>query len=231
MQTHLHQELESLKVTIMKMFTIAERAFQDSVTALMQRDDDLANQVMQGDKSINRLEVEIEEKILNILALWQPVARDLRFVTGCSRIASDLERIGDQSTNIAERAILLNQKPKLSFMNGLQSLSDVAAEMFRNVITAFSQQDCTMAVDVCNMDNRADELNVQIMRQLIDYMSTESKIVERAVHTLIVANALERVGDLATNIAEDVVFIVMGVNVRHSNKFDSSCNEGQGSQE
>ena len=225
MQTHLHQELESLKVTIMKMFAITERALQDAVNSLMQRDDDLANQVMQGDKNINRLEVEIEEKILNILALWQPVARDLRFVTGCSRIASDLERIGDQSTNIAERAILLNEKPRLSFMNGLQALADVSTEMYRNVITSFSQLDCNMAVNVCNMDSRADELNVQIMRQLIDYMSNESKIVERAVHTLIVANSLERVGDLATNIAEDVVFIARGVNVRHSNKFDSSCSE------
>jgi phosphate transport system protein len=192
---------------------------------LLQRNDVLAQEVIGEDKEINRLEVEIEEQILNILALWQPVARDLRFVSGCSRVASDLERIGDQSTNIAERAILLNQKPRLSFMNAVNSLAEVVTDMFRKVITAFSTMDTDLAIQVCHMDSKADELNIKIIRQLIDYMAHESVVVERSVHTILTANALERIGDLSTNIGEEVVFIARGINVKHCDTFDSHCED------
>ncbi|HMB31146.1 MAG TPA: phosphate signaling complex protein PhoU [Desulfohalobiaceae bacterium] len=227
MQTHLQHELEKLKVTLMKMFAYTEKSLEKSVQSLLHRDDVLAQEVLGEDKDINRLEVEIEEQILNILALWQPVARDLRFVTGCSRVANDLERIGDQATNIAERAILLNQKPRLSFMNVVHSLSDVVTGMFRNVITAFSIRDYDLALWVCQEDTKADELNIQIIRQLIDYMANESIVIERSVHTIITANSLERVGDLATNIGEEVIFIAKGINVKHCHSFDANCQEDQ----
>ncbi len=227
MQTHLQHELEKLKVTLMKMFAYTEKSLEKSVQSLLHRDDVLAQEVLGEDKDINRLEVEIEEQILNILALWQPVARDLRFVTGCSRVANDLERIGDQATNIAERAILLNQKPRLSFMNVVHSLSDVVTGMFRNVITAFSIRDYDLALWVCQEDTKADELNIQIIRQLIDYMANESIVIERSVHTIITANSLERVGDLATNIGEEVIFIANGINVKHCHSFDANCQEDQ----
>ncbi len=223
MRTHLHKELERLEIKIMKMFALTERALNNAVQSLMERDDALAEEVMQGDEVINALEVDIEESILHLLALWQPVARDLRFVLGCSKVANDLERLGDQATNIAERAIMLNQKPRLSLMNAVQSLADVALDMYRNVISSFSSLDCEQAAQVCGQDNTADELNIKIIRRLIDYMSTESMIVERAVHTIIVANSLERVGDLSTNIAENVYFIVQGINVKHSDRFDAKC--------
>jgi phosphate transport system protein len=223
METYLHKELEKLEVKIMKMFTLTERALESSVKALMDRDDDLAEEVIQGDQVINALEVDIEETILHILALWQPVARDLRFVMGCSKISNDLERLGDQATNIAERAIMLNQRPRLSLMNAVQALADVSLSMYRNVISAFSRLDCDQAAQVCGQDNTADELNIKIIRRLIDYMNNESLIVERAVHTVIVANSLERVGDLSTNIAENVYFIVQGINVKHSDRFDAKC--------
>lgn len=227
METHLQHELEKLKVTLMKMFAYTEKSLEKSVQSLLHRDDVLAQEVLGEDKDINRLEVEIEEQILNILALWQPVARDLRFVTGCSRVANDLERIGDQATNIAERAILLNQKPRLSFMNVVHSLSDVVTGMFRNVITAFSIRDYDLALWVCQEDTKADELNIQIIRQLIDYMANESIVIERSVHTIITANSLERVGDLATNIGEEVIFIAKGINVKHCHSFDANCQEDQ----
>jgi phosphate transport system protein len=194
-----------------------------SVKALMERSDTLAEEVIQGDQAINALEVEIEESILHILALWQPVARDLRFVMGCSKIANDLERLGDQATNIAERALMLNHRPKLTLMNAVQSLADVSLGMYRSVIDAFSKLDCDQAAQVCGQDNIADDLNIKIIRRLIDSMSNENVIVERAVHTVIVANSLERVGDLSTNIAENIYFIVQGINVKHSNRFDSKC--------
>lgn len=223
METYLHKELEKLEVKIMKMFALTERALDASVKALMERDDALAEEVIQGDQVINALEVDIEETILHILALWQPVARDLRFVMGCSKIANDLERLGDQATNIAERAVMLNQKPRLSLMNAVQSLADVSLAMYRNVINAFSRLDCEQAAQVCGEDNTADDLNIKIIRRLIDYMTNENLIVERAVHTVIVANSLERIGDLSTNIAENVYFIVQGINVKHSDRFDARC--------
>ncbi len=223
METHFHKELEKLEVQIMKMFALTERALNASVKALMERSDSLAEEVIQGDQAINALEVEIEESILHILALWQPVAWDLRFVMGCSKIANDLERLGDQATNIAERALMLNQRPKLTLMNAVQSLADVSLCMYRSVIDAFSKLDCDQAAQVCGQDNTADDLNIKIIRCLIDFMSSENVIVERAVHTVIVANSLERVGDLSTNIAENIYFIVQGINVKHSNRFDSKC--------
>ncbi|MFP4588263.1 MAG: phosphate signaling complex protein PhoU [Desulfohalobiaceae bacterium] len=223
METYLHKQLEGLEVKIMKMFALTERALDNAVQSLMERDDALAEEVIQGDEMINALEVDIEESIMHVLALWQPVARDLRFVMGCSKIANDLERLGDQATNIAERAMMLNQKPRLSVMNAMQSLADVALDMYRKVITSFSNLDCEQAVQVCGQDSTADELNVKIIRQLIHYMTQQSVVVERAVHSIIVANSLERVGDLSTNIAENVYFIVQGINVKHSDHFDARC--------
>jgi len=223
METHFQHALEKLEVDIMKMFALADRALEKSIQALINRDDELAEQVLDGDQDINELEVKLEESILHILALWQPVARDLRYIMGCSKIITDLERVGDQATNVAERAIMLNQKPRLSFMNAIQSLADVSLDMFRSSISAFANLDCETAAAVCRKDNTADELNIKIIRSLIDYMSNESIIVERAVHSIIVANSLERVGDLSTNIAENVYFIVEGINVKHSDHFDKRC--------
>jgi phosphate transport system protein len=223
METHLHKELEKLEVKMMRMFTLTERALSAAVKALMERNDSLAEEVIVGDKEINALEVDIEEAILHILALWQPVAKDLRFVMGCSKIANDLERLGDQATNVAERAIMLNQRPRLALMNAVQSLADISLSMYQNVIDAFSRLDCDQAAQVCGQDNTADDLNIKIIRRLIDSMSSENAVVERAVHTVIVANSLERVGDLSTNIAENIYFIAQGINVKHSDRFDSKC--------
>lgn len=221
MESHLHQEIRKLKEEIMKMFTLTERALDHSVQSLLERNDDLAQRVIDGDDEINALEVKIEDLILNILARWQPVAKDLRFILGCSKVANDLERLGDQATNISERALMLNQRPKLRMMNSVRSMSEVALDMYRSVITAFSELDCDRAAEICRQDNEADVLNVKIIRELIDYMGQDNRIVERPVHTVIVANSLERVGDLATNIAEEVFFIIRGINVKHSTWFDA----------
>ncbi len=223
MESKLQNELSELNTSLMKMFSLTEKALDNTLQALVNRDDDLAQAVLDGDEHIDQLEVNIEDQILNILALWQPVARDLRFLTACSRVARELERIGDQSTTVAERIIMLNRKPRLSFMNNVQALFEVAADMYRKVIQAFVHQDDQLALEVCKMDNQADELNIRIMESLIKYMASESVIVERAVHTIIIANNLERVGDLATNIAEEVVFIVRGVNLKHCSQLNPCC--------
>jgi len=222
-ERHFQQEIEALEVTMMKMFSLTERSLDKAIRSLKNRDEDLAQEVIDEDKQLNAMEVEIEERTLNILALWQPVARDLRFVTACSRIGNELERIGDQSTNIAERVLLLIQKPRLDLMTGLESLADDALAMYRKVTNAYTKLDCGQAIEVCKMDSNIDDLTLKIMRKFLDFMVNESVIVERAVHAIIIANALERVADLSTNIGEDIVFIARGINVKHSDSFDSLC--------
>ena len=219
-ETHFQQELEKLETTIMRMFTLTERSLSKAITAMRERDDDKAQEVIEEDEQLNNLEVEVDDITLHILALWQPVARDLRFITGCSRIATNLERIGDQATNICERVLMLNQKPRLTLMNSVEALAEKALTMFRDVIKAFSDQDSEASMQICRTDSEVDEMNIRIMRKLIDFMITENVIVERAVHCIIIANALERVGDLATNIGEDVVFISRGINVKHCDTYD-----------
>jgi len=220
-ETHFEQELEKLEVTIMRMFTLTEQSLNKAITAMGERDDDRAQEVIEEDEQLNNLEVEVDDITLHILALWQPVARDLRFITGCSRIATNLERIGDQATNICERVLMLNQKPRLDLMNSVEALADKALTMFRDVTRAFSDQDSEASMRVCRSDSEVDDMNIRIMRKLIDFMITENVIVERAVHCIIIANALERVGDLSTNIGEDVVFISRGINVKHCDTYDS----------
>ncbi|MEF8823775.1 MAG: phosphate signaling complex protein PhoU [Desulfohalobiaceae bacterium] len=219
-ETHFQQELEKLEVAIMRMFTLTEQSLNKAISAMRERDDDKAQEVIEEDEQLNNLEVEVDDITLHILALWQPVARDLRFITGCSRIATNLERIGDQATNICERVLMLNQKPKLDLMNTVDALSERALTMYRNVVGAFSDQDSEAAMEVCRADSTVDDMNIRIMRELIDFMITENVIVERAVHCIIIANALERVGDLSTNIGEDVVFISRGINVKHCDTYD-----------
>lgn len=223
MESKLLNELSRLNTSLLKMFSLTEHALDNTLQALANRDDDLAQSVLDGDGHIDQMEIQIEEHVLNILALWQPVAKDLRFLTACSRLARELERIGDQSTNIAERTIMLNRKPRLSFMNNVQALSEVAFDMYSKVVQAFVHQDDKLALEVCKMDHLADDLNIRIMESLIKYMASESVVVERAVHTIIIANNLERVGDLATNIAEEVVFIVRGVNLKHCSQLNPCC--------
>lgn len=220
METHLHQELENLNREINKMFSLTESALDSSIRSMLLRDDIIAGEVLEGDRKINEMQVEIEERTLHILALWQPVATDLRFVLACARVANDLERVGDLSTNIAESALMLNSKPRVSFMNVIQDLTEVVKDMFGKALNAFWEQNSQMAYRVYKKDLEANELNVKIIKNLIDYMTQESIMVERAVHSIIVANSLERIGDLSTNIGEDVVFISQGINVKHSQKFD-----------
>ncbi len=219
-ESFFQQELERLEMSIMRMFSLTDRSLSRAITAMRERDDDMAQEVIEGDKELNNLEVEIDDITLHILALWQPVARDLRLITGCSRIATNLERIGDQATNIAERVLMLNQKPRLEMMSSVESMADSALSMYRRVVDAFSDQDSEGAISVCRSDTDMDNMNVRIMRNLIDFMITESVIVERAVHAIIIANNLERVGDLSTNIGEDVVFISRGINVKHCDTYD-----------
>ena len=215
MESKFHADLEKLKMTILQMATLAEEALEKSLKALVERDNSMAEAVFSGDKEIDLLEVEVDHHSLRLLALDQPMARDLRFIIGCMRIAVDLERIGDQAVNIAQRAQFLNSRPPLPTNHAMEELAATALDMLRSVISSFVNQNTDLAMDVCKMDDVADELNYRILKDLLDYMATEVPAVERAVQTIIVARCLERSADQTTNIAESVIFIVKGVNIKH----------------
>jgi phosphate transport system protein len=215
MESRFHSELEQLKMTILKMATLTEEALEKSVKALVERNDALVEEVVKGDREINLLEVEVDRYSLRLLALDQPMARDLRFIIGSMRIAVDLERIGDQAVNIAQRAKFLNSRPPLPPNHAIVELADTAIDMLRSVLASFVNQNAELAACVCKMDDAADKLNYQILKDSLDSMTTEVPTAERSVQNIIVARCLERVADQSTNIAESVIFMVKGVNIKH----------------
>lgn len=215
MESRFHHELEKLKMTILQMAAMTERALEKAFEAFFERDVELANRVIEGDQEINLLEVDIDKLCLRLLALDQPMASDLRFIVGCMRISVDLERIADQAVNIAERAVFLASRPPLPPNPALEQLADVAMDMFKTVISAFVNGNVDQAHDVCQMDDNADELNAAILKNQINYILYEVPAVERSVQTIIAARCMERMADQATNIAESVIFMVKGVNIKH----------------
>lgn len=215
MESHFHQELGQLKMTILQMASLAERSVSKALTAFFRRDADLAQEVIEGDRAINLLEVDVDRISLRLLALDQPMAGDLRFIIGCMRIAVSLERIGDQAVNVAERALFLSTRPPLPPNPAMEQLGETALDMFQTVIRVFIDENTEEAREVCRMDDKADELNVTVLKTLLDYMVKEVPAVERSVQTIIAARCLERVADEATNIAESVIFITLGVNIKH----------------
>lgn len=215
MESHFHQELHQLKMIVLQMASLAERAISKALKAFFQRNAQLAQEVIEGDQEINLLEVQVDRISLRLLALDQPLAGDLRFIVGCMRIAVDLERIADQAVNVAERAMFLSSRPPLPSNRAMEQLAETALDMFQTVVRAFIDQNAEQAREVCLMDDRADELNVTVLKTLLDYMVKEVPAVERSVQTIIAARCLERVADQATNIAESVIFMALGVNIKH----------------
>ncbi len=202
-------------MNILQMAALTERALEKSVHALLRRDVQTAQEVIDGDREINLLEVAIDRHCLRLLALDQPMARDLRFIVGSMRICTDLERIADQAVNVAQRAQFLNNRPPLPPNPFIERLSETAIDMYKTVIGAFINENSDQATDVCQMDDTADEYNVKVLKSQLDYMVREVPAVERSVQTIIAARCLERIADGATNIAESVIFINKGVNIKH----------------
>ena len=215
MESRFHQEIQQLKMNILQMAALTERALEKSVQALLRRDIQTAQEVIDADREINLLEVEIDRHCLRLLALDQPMARDLRFIVGSMRICTDLERIADQAVNVAERAQFLSNRPPLPPNPYMERLSETAIDMYKTVIGAFINENSDQATEVCQMDDTADEYNVKVLKSQLDYMVREVPAVERSVQTIIAARCLERIADGATNIAESVIFINKGVNIKH----------------
>ncbi|WP_319777993.1 phosphate signaling complex protein PhoU [Maridesulfovibrio sp.] len=217
-RAHFTKKMDDLKVQVLRMSSMAETALNNSIKALTECNAELAEDIIMNDIKINELECELDEYNLGLLALDQPMARDLRFIVGSMRIASNLERIGDQAVNLSHRAVFLSTRPPLPFNQKLEQMCTVAQNMVAKAVKAFADEDHALAAEVCSMDNDADSLNVRILKGLIENMVSETRIVERGVHLIMAAAHLERVADQATNIAESVIFITQGVNIKHQCK-------------
>ena len=215
MENHFQKELQGLKEDLLKMAALVEEAISTAVQSLVKRDSDLAKKTFAGEDRINGMEIEIDDKCLKLLALRHPMAADLRFITSAMKIVTDLERMGDQAVNIAERAISLNQEPQLKPYIDIPRIAEIAQSMVKDVLDAFVNGDSKLARSVCERDDMVDGLNEQVFRELLTFMMSDPQTVTRAVHLMIVCRCLERIADHATNIAEDVIFMLDARVIKH----------------
>ncbi len=215
MQRHFDEELKVLKERLLMMAGMAEKAVGKSVKALVERDPKMAAAVIEEDAAINGIEVEIEETCLNLLARYQPEAKDLRTVAMVFKIVNDLERVGDQAVNISERTVDLLREPLLKPLIDIPKMAVLAQEMLKEALDAFVNHDAELARAVCRRDDEVDHLNDQIYHELLVYMTHDPKTITRAIDLILIGRHLERVADHATNIAEAVHYLVKGTSIKH----------------
>jgi len=213
--TRFDEELMYLKEMILKMGALVEGSIKDSVRSLVERNDELAKIIIERDHQINSLDVQIDEECIRLIALMQPMAGDLRFITTAMKITTDLERMGDYAVNIAERALELNKEPILKPYIDIPHMSQIAQGMTRDALDAFVRRDKKLAMDVIMRDDEVDDLKYGIFEELISYMVRDPNTVSRAMKVSFVAQYLERIGDHATNIAEMVIYLIAGKIIRH----------------
>jgi phosphate transport system protein len=208
-------ELKELHLKILEMGGFVEKQIAAAVTALVERGDELARTTIEQDHTANRMDVEIDELCLRLLALHQPAAKDLRLITTGLKITTDLERIGDMAVNLCERALELNQESQLKPFIDIPRMAEIAQTMLRESLNAFVREDVELALKVCRDDDVIDALTSQLFRELLSYMIEDQQTITRAIRLLFIAKYLERIADHATNIAEMVVFMVKGKSIRH----------------
>jgi phosphate transport system protein len=216
MQRHFHEEIEALKQTLLAMGGLVEDQIRRVMQALLERNDALALEVIERDRQVNAYDVEVDETCVNLLALHQPAAGDLRFITTAMKIVTDLERIGDQAVNIAQRALELSQEPQLKPYIDLPRMAEKAQRMVKDSLDAFVARDTELARRVCAADGEVDALKEQIFRELLTFMMEDARTIPRAIRLILISRFMERVADHATNIAEMVVYMVEGKMVRHT---------------
>ncbi len=216
MQRHFHEELEALKQTLLAMGGLVEDQIRRVMRALTERDDVLAQEVIDRDRQVNAYDVEVDETCVNLLALHQPAAGDLRFITTAMKIVTDLERIGDQAVNIGQRVLELNREPQLKPYIDLPRMAERAQAMVKESLDAFVTRDTELARRVCAADAEVDALKEQIFRELLTFMMEDARTISRAIRLILISRFMERVADHATNIAEMVIYMVEGKMVRHT---------------
>jgi len=216
MPRHFEQELQELNERVLWMASLAERAVHDSMHAVLDSDQSLAAGVLEQENVINEMQIEIDDRIVQLVAQVQPMATDLRFLLAMGRINSDLERIGDQSVNIAQSALRILRHPRVKPYVDLPRMSELAEGMVRDSIRALIDRNIDLAQAVLTRDDMVDSLRDQIFREMLTYMMENSAVIFPAFELILMAKNLERIGDHATNIAEDVIYIVQGRDVRHN---------------
>ncbi|MFQ5787686.1 MAG: phosphate signaling complex protein PhoU [Thermodesulfobacteriota bacterium] len=216
----LEEDLNNLTKLLVNMATTVEEMIAKSVRALIERNMILAEEVIKGDDIINKMEIEIDNLSIKILALYHPEAKDLRKVTMIMKINNDLERIGDHSVNIAKRVITIADKPPVKPLIDIPRMAEKAMEMLRESIESYVNSDEQLARGVCEKDDEVDALEPQIIRELITYMISDPRTIDQSIQLILIARDLERVADLATNIAEDTYYIESGEIIKHPPRKD-----------
>jgi len=216
------EDLKKLREEILYMGGLVEDQIQKAVSSLVDRDSKLAEVIVERDHEVNRLDVEIDDLCIKLLALHQPAGRDLRFITTGLKITTDLERIGDMAVNICERALELNQEPQLKPYIDIPRMAQISQRMIRESLDAFVREDTDLALKVCKDDQQVDDLNSQIFREVISFMIEDPHTINRAMKISSISKYLERIADHATNIAEMVIFMVKGKSIRHLKEIPQS---------
>jgi phosphate transport system protein len=214
-QRQFDKALEALKRKLIHMAAVAETMIDSAISELVKRDERLAEKVPEHEEELNRLQIEIDEAALTLLATQQPVAGDLRFIIAATKINSDLERIGDLVINITQNVRVLAQQPPLKPLIDIPHMADLARRMVHDALAAFVGGDAALAQSVILSDDKVDALKDQLLRELLTYMMSDPRSVERALMLIFVSRHLERIADHATNIAEDVIYMLQGRDVRH----------------
>jgi phosphate transport system protein len=212
---HFQEELDAMQSRLLEMGGLAEERVRAAIQGVSTRDAGLIEKVMRGDEPVNRLHIEVDERCFRLLALYQPMATDLRAIVAAVKINSDLERVGDLAVNIAEAATRYVTHPPVKKLIDIPKMGDIAQSMLRDALDAYVKRDTGLAQHVLNEDDQLDALKTQVFRELLTYMLHDPTTVEPALDLILISRHLERIGDHATNIGEDVIFMVSALDVRH----------------
>jgi phosphate transport system protein len=212
---HFEEELQALKNRLLTMGALVEERVHQAVRSLIDRRQDEAERVIASDKEVNDLQIDVDDRSLKLLATQSPLAGDLRLITAAMKINADLERIGDQAVNIAENVIKLLPQPPLKPLIDIPRMAEIAQQMTRDALDSFVRKDATLARDVLARDDEVDNLKDQVFRELLTYMMADPGTIQRAIALILISRNIERIADHATNIAEDVIFLVEAKDVRH----------------
>jgi phosphate transport system protein len=212
---HFQDELDQLKARLLEMGGLAEERVRESVESLVSRDPGLVERVLAGDAAINQLQIEIDDRCFKLLALHQPMAVDLRVIVAALKIINDLERVGDLAVNIAEAVRRSLEHPPVKELIDIPKMTDLAQEMLRDALDAFVRRDMSLAQTVLTRDDTLDALKTKVFRDLLTHMVRDHTTIEPSLDLILISRHLERIGDHATNIAEDVIFMVSAKDVRH----------------
>jgi phosphate transport system protein len=212
---HFEEELQTLKNRLLTMGALVEERAHQAVRSLVNRNQEAAEQIIASDKEVNDLQIDIDDRCLKLLATQTPLASDLRLITSAMKINSDLERIGDQAVNIAENVVKLLPQPPLKPLIDIPRMAEIAQQMTRDALDSFVKRDVALAREVLRRDDEVDSLKDQVFRELLTYMMADPGTIQRALALILISRNLERIADHATNIAEDVIFLVEAKDVRH----------------